>query len=80
VSPPAILLPEVELLRISNAAQWLCPSDRDAFWGFVAEELYGCEIGDGSVGRAVMKAFRQFYKPLQLSEAPRPRAHFKRVV
>jgi hypothetical protein len=77
---PAIWISESQFLKVENAAQWLCPADRDQFFAAVADELRGQELADGAVTRAITKAFRQFYKPLQLSEAPRPRAYFKRVV
>jgi hypothetical protein len=73
--PSAIPLSEVQFLKIEHAAQWLCPADRNAFWAAVAEELAGHELGDGLVTRAITKAFRQFYKPLQLP-APKPRAYY----
>jgi hypothetical protein len=81
VRGPAIPVSEVQLLKIENSAQWLCPADRDAFMMAVADELRGQqELADGLVTRAITKAFRQFYRPIQISEAPRPRAYFKRVV
>jgi hypothetical protein len=69
----AILVPETSYLKIANAAQWLCPTDRDQFMAAVAEELAGRELGDGLITRAIAKAFRQFYRPLQISE-PKSRA------
>jgi hypothetical protein len=71
--PAAIPLSEAQFLKIQNAAQWLCPADRDEFWAAVAAELAGHELGDGLVTRAIAKAFRQFYKPLQPA-GPRSRA------
>jgi hypothetical protein len=63
-----IPLSEGQFLKIENAAQWLCPADRDQFMAAVAAELQGCELGDGVVSRAVNLAFRQFYRPLKLPE------------
>jgi hypothetical protein len=37
--------------------------------------LAGHEIGPGLVGRAISKAFRQFYQPLHLPEPTGVRVH-----
>jgi hypothetical protein len=71
---PAIPIPisETHSLKIENAAQWLCPADRDAFRNAVADELRGHELGDGVVTRAIATAFGRFFRPLQL---PAPERH-----
>jgi hypothetical protein len=77
---PAIPVSEAQFLKVENAAQWLCPADRDQFFAAVADELRGRELDDGLVTRSICTAFKKFYRPIQISEAPRPRAYFKRVV
>ena len=79
VKGPAIPISESQYLKIAAAAQWLAPSDRDQFWQAIAEDLAGHELADGLVTRAITKAFKEFYRPIQLNEAPRPRAYFKRA-
>jgi hypothetical protein len=64
----AIRLPEALLLQIENALLWLCDVERPAFYGAIAAELLGHEVGPGAVGRAITKAFHQFYRPIQLTE------------
>jgi hypothetical protein len=82
--PPAaqrpIRIAESQYLKIENSAQWLCPADRDQFFAAVADELRGRVLDDGLVTRSICMAFKRFYRPIQISEAPRPRAYFKRVV
>jgi hypothetical protein len=74
-----ISVTEAQFLKIQAAAQWLASCDRDAFTAAVAANLRGHELDDGLVARSICAAFKEFYKPLQLTEAPRPRAYFKRV-
>ena len=62
---------ETQFLQISAAAQWLCPPDRDQFWAAVAAELAGYEtIGEGTVARVIAKAFKAFYRPIEVPEEP----------
>jgi hypothetical protein len=79
VKGPAIPVSESQFLKIEHASAWLCATDRDQFFAAVADELRGHELDDGLVTRSIAKAFRQFYRPIQISEAPRPRAYFKRA-
>jgi hypothetical protein len=79
VKGPAVSVTESQYLKIEHASAWLCPADRDQFFAAVADDLRGHELDDGLVTRSITKAFRQFYKPIQLPEAPRPRAYFKRA-
>ena len=67
----AIPVSETQFLQISAAAQWLCPPDRDQFWAAVAAELAGREIGEGAIARAVAKAFRAFYRPIEVPDEPK---------
>jgi hypothetical protein len=79
VPRPAISVSEAQFLKIEAASLWLCPIDRGQFWQAVASELSGRELGDGSVAVAIAGAFKRFYRPVELAEAPRPRAYFKRA-
>jgi hypothetical protein len=72
-------IPEALFHKIENASQWVCPTDRDEFFACVAEELRGRELGEGSVTRGIVAAFKRFYRPIELAEGPRPRAYFKRA-
>jgi hypothetical protein len=67
---PAIPVSEQQFLQISKAASWLCPADRDQFVAAVASELSGREVGEGVVARAISKAFRAFYRPIEIEEPP----------
>jgi hypothetical protein len=68
---PAIPVSETQFLQISAAAQWLCPPDRDQFWAVVAAELAGCETtGEGTIARVIAKAFKAFYRPIEVPEEP----------
>ena len=75
----AISVTEGQFLKIEHASAWLCPADRDQFFAAVADELRGRELDDGLVTRSICTAFKKFYRPIQLNEAPRPRAYFKRA-
>jgi hypothetical protein len=65
-----ICLSERQLLAVANAAAALCPADRDQFLQTVAHQLAGCEIGDGSVHRAVAAAFQAFWRPPETPHTP----------
>jgi hypothetical protein len=65
-----IKIPEREFSQLHAAAQWLCPADRDQFWAAIAAELAGREIGEGAIARAVAKAFKAFYRPIEVPEEP----------
>jgi hypothetical protein len=58
-----ISLTDDQLTVITNAAHPLPPQDRGPFLERVAELLRGVEIGDGSIGRAVREAQREFLRP-----------------
>jgi hypothetical protein len=58
-----ISITEPQYLAICNAANALCPPDRDAFYAAVAAELVGQPIGDGTVGRAIRAAQLSFGHP-----------------
>jgi hypothetical protein len=66
----SIPISEHQFLSIAAAASWLCPSDRDHFWAAVAAELAGREIGEGAIARAIRRAFRIFYKPIEVPDEP----------
>jgi hypothetical protein len=53
-------------MQILAAAQWLCPADRDQFWSTIVTDLKGVDGTDAGVTRAIVKAFRIFYRPLSL--------------
>ena len=63
---PPTDLSQRQCLQIAAAAQWLSPLDRDQFWAAVAKDLKGSEVTDAGVTRAIVKAFRVFYRPLKL--------------
>jgi hypothetical protein len=65
-----IPIPEHQFLLIAVAASWLRPSDRDQFWAAIAAELAGREIGEGVIARAIRRAFRIFYKPIEVPDEP----------
>jgi hypothetical protein len=56
----------------------LRPDARGAFLEAVAAALQGCEIGDGSVGRAIAQAQRKFFDP-PLSTDERSEPHRRAV-
>jgi hypothetical protein len=58
-----IKLTEPQFVAIANAANALCPPDRDQFYAAVAGELQGRPIGDGSVGCAIRVAQASFPRP-----------------
>jgi hypothetical protein len=58
-----ISVSEDQYLTIFNAANVLCPADRDEFVAAVAHELAGQSIGDGALHRAIAVAFRTFFHP-----------------
>jgi hypothetical protein len=65
-----IPIPEHQFLQLLNAADWLCPGDREQFLDATAHALAGQEIGPGSVARAIRQAFWAFYKPIEVPEEP----------
>ena len=56
----AIPVTEDQLAAIERSAAALAEPDRPAFLGKVAEQLRGCEVGDGAVGRAIRAAQSKF--------------------
>jgi hypothetical protein len=60
---PPIALTDEQLTAIMRACAPLRPDARGAFLEAVAAALQGREIGDGSVGRAIAAAQRQFFDP-----------------
>jgi hypothetical protein len=63
---PPIALSDEQLAAIMRACAPLRPDDRAGFLEAVAAALQGREIGDGSVGRAIVVAQKQFFDPPEL--------------
>jgi hypothetical protein len=59
----SIAIPERCYFHICTVTVWLEPSARDQFLQAIAAELQGCEIGEGSVARAIGRAFLANYHP-----------------
>jgi hypothetical protein len=65
----SIAIPEATYFRICAAAEWLAPPDRAPFYRAVATELAHCDVGEGSVSRAINLAFKAFYRaPLEVDQ------------
>ena len=70
---PPIALTDEQLAAVMRACGPLRPDARGAFLEAVAAALQGREIGDGSVGRAIAVAQRQFFDPpLETDERSQP--------
>jgi hypothetical protein len=65
-----IKIPELEFTQLHAAAQWLCPADRNQFLAAVASELAGRELGEGATARAIARAFKAFYRPIEVPDEP----------
>jgi hypothetical protein len=64
-------IPEGSYLMVCLAATWLCPTDRDAFWLQVRNELAAQpELGEGVIARAIASAFQVFYRPIEVPDEP----------
>src|SRR5262245_4382835 len=64
--PHAIPVSESAFLQIVNAGTWLAPADRSAFYAQVVAEIAGRPIGEGAVSLAIAKAFKAFYRPIEV--------------
>ena len=64
-------LSEDQIVAIERVAGSLAPPDRWPFFERVAELLADREVGDGIVHRAVVAAFREFWRPPAMEYAPR---------
>lgn len=64
-----VKLSDAELSAIMTACQPLAPAARDGFVRAVANALHGCEVGPGSVHRAIVAAQREHFDPPDLTRA-----------
>jgi hypothetical protein len=65
--PRPLRLTDEQMSAILRGATAMHPHDRGAYLQTVASLLAGCEIGDGSVARAVAAAQRHHRRPPDLS-------------
>jgi hypothetical protein len=77
--PAPIALSDAQLDAVMRVCAPLRPDARGGFLEAVAAALQGREIGDGSVGRAIAAAQRQFFDP-PLSTDERVQPHPRRMV
>jgi hypothetical protein len=74
--PQPLKLSDAQLDAIMRACAPLRPDARAGFLETVAAALQGREIGDGSVGRAIAQAQRQFFDPPELNPHEQPHRRF----
>jgi hypothetical protein len=60
-------LTDAQRSAVMAATKPLPPTDRPAFLAQLAQELYGRELGDGAVYRAIRETQRRFFAPPEFS-------------